>query len=355
MATEPRVSTGTIATTSNPTTPTGTVTITAAPAEFNDVGTNSPTVTLQQSQATPSSSGAVPYNPPVGPIQTFDDGTTIQTFDDGSTLATGTDGKTSASNATDIVAVAPKGPAAGSAPADSGTNTEKPQTTNPASTPAPGRNKFFTNDYYMDDLEIESVITQGSPSNVSKITFKIVEPNGITLFFNLTNAIREFYKQDKIGIQDANFVMVIRFFGWDEKGNLITKIAPVPGSPGTTTNNQNAVVVKYFPFNISNITFKNAGKAIEYTVSAYAAGYSYSQSTALGSIPHAFNLVGETVGDLLNGTAVVSNTGDDSKRTTTESPAQAKSPQQLASIATGTDPNAANDQGMAFGVGGLSG
>ena len=324
MATEPRVSVGTIATTSNPVTPVGRVTVQAAPAEFNDVGTNAPTVTLQQSQATPSTSGAVPYNPPTGPIQTFDDGSTIQTFDDGSTLATGTDGKTSATNATDIAIVAPKGPAAGSAPADAG----------PAVQPAqpqaqPGRNKYFNNDYYMDDLEINGFFMAGiGPSTFQDLSFKVTEPNGITLAYNLNRAIRDLYKQDTAAVNLATFVMVIRFYGWDEKGNLVTNIAPVPGTPGTVPNNSNAVVVKYLPFTIQDLDFKMNGKVVEYHIKAAGmTNYRFAQSTALGTVPHDWQLVGETVEQVLNGiSTAVTVSGDDSIRKTTESPAQATSP-----------------------------
>ena len=46
----PRVSSGTVATTSNPATPTGKVTVQAAPPSAVDTGTNAPVVTLKQSQ-----------------------------------------------------------------------------------------------------------------------------------------------------------------------------------------------------------------------------------------------------------------------------------------------------------------
>jgi len=333
MATKPRVSTGTIATNFNPATPVGKVTVQAATAEFNNVGTNTPIVTLQQSQTTPSTSGAVPYNPPTGPIQTFDDGSTIQTFDDGSTLATGTDGKTSATNATDIGIVAPKGPAAGSAPADKG----------PAVQPAqpqaqPGRNKYFPNDYYMDDLEIIGNFgTSTGPSSFQSLSFKVTEPNGITLLYNLTRAVQDLYKSTAVFPQHAVFVMVIKFYGWDEKGNLVTNVSPVSGTPGAVPNNSNAVVVKYLPFNIANIEFKVSGKVVEYHITANGlTNYKYAQSTALGSVPHNWQLVGETVEQILNGTVIASSpSGDDSKRnTTTSAPSQASSPLKTASPAT---------------------
>ena len=81
-------------------------------------------------------------------------------------------------------------------------------------------------------------------------------------------------------------------------------------------------------------------------------------------MPEDFQLAGETVEQILNGTSTATIvSGDDSKRKTSSAPAQAPAPikvsemsmREQAAIAAGTDPNAVNDQGMAFGGGGLSG
>lgn len=351
MATEPQVSTGEIATTSNPATPVGTVTVTAAPAEFNDTGTNAPVVTLQQSQTTTGDSKAVAYNPDAG-ISSADLGTTafIAQPDPNAGISSADLGTTAF--------IAPQGkPAAAAAPADAGPKV--PTSQNPKV--QPGRNKFFTNDYYLDDVEIETAFatTAGGPTNISKIEFKITEPNGMTLLFNLNNAIRDLYNQPTAAINIASFVMVIRFYGWDEKGNLVTKVAPVAGTPGTVPNTSNAVVTKYFPFQLNKLTFKNAGKAVDYHAEGTALAYSYAQSSALGTVPEPLQLVGETVEQILNGTVTTATvSGDDSKRKTAPSaPIKVKdmSTREQAAIAAGTDPNAVNDQGMAFGGGGLSG
>lgn len=296
-----RVSAGTIASTSNPATPVGKVTVQAAPAEFNDVGTNAPVVTLKQSQST-------------APLS----------YDAAIRKANSAKQATPGEEPT-----APKNPAvAKSPPADSGPAVQ------PATPAQPGRNKFFTNDFYIDDLEIDAAfLDSGTPTNSYKISFKITEPNGMTLLFALNNAVRDLYKQPTAAPNTAQFVMVIRFYGWDEQGNLITKVAPASGqsaagSATATPTNANATVVKYFPFIIQNFTFKNEGKAVEYHIDGAGINYFYSQSTALGSIPDNYNLVGQTVDQILNGSATTPNSAssDDSKRKTTEEPAQAKSP-----------------------------
>jgi len=325
-----RVSSGQVASTSNPVTPTGKVTVQAAPAEFNDVGTNAPVVTLKQSQAAGPMSfdsafqkanpGQVSPNSDLRPYTPLADRNGQNQFL----------GKTTATPAT------PAAPAsavvAKSAPADTGPAV---QPSNPAQ---PGRNKFFTNDFYMDDLEIKTAFLTNSSTNASIIKFKITEPNGMTLLFCLNNALRDLYKTPEIGIQNAIFVMVIRFYGWDDKGNLITKLSPMTG-PGAAPANDNAVAVKFFPFQIKKMTFKNAGKVVDYHIEGLCTNYSYAQTTQLGSIPANFQLVGETVDQILNGTATpnTSATGDDSKRATTSSPAKPTSPTKVVNPTTVSD------------------
>jgi hypothetical protein len=319
-----RVSAGTIASTSNPATPVGKVTVQAAPAEFNDVGTNAPVVTLKQSQATTTplsydaavqkANGAIPYSKTGGFSQ-----------------VRGGDGATQIPSGEKTIAPATAA-VAKSSPADAGPAVQ------PATPAQPGRNKFFTNDFYMDDLEIKTAFLANSPTNSSIIKFKITEPNGMTLLFCLNNALRDLYKTPEVAIQDAYFVMVIRFYGYDDQGNLITKLAPMTG-PGAAPANDNAAAVKYFPFIIKKMTFKNAGKVVDYYVEGASTNYTYAQTTQLGSIPTNFQLVGETVEQILNGTATpnAKATGDDSKRNTTSSPAKPTSPTKVINPTTVSD------------------
>jgi len=357
MATEPKVSVGTIATTSNPTTPVVQSFQSFADAKkvapVVDTGTNAPTVTLAQSQfAGPQSFDAAFKKANPGQISPNSDLRPYTPLADRNGQNEFIAKNTPAPKAptTPVVAKAP--------PADAG----------PAVQPAqpqaqPGRNKYFNNDYYMDDLEINGFFMSGiGPSTFQDLSFKVTEPNGITLAYNLNRAIRDLYKQDTAAVNLATFVMVIRFYGWDEKGNLVTNIAPVPGTPGTVPNNSNAVVVKYLPFTITDLDFKMNGKVVEYHIKAAGmTNYRFAQSTALGTVPHDWQLVGETVEQVLNGTSTAVISTDDSKRKTTASPTNNNIKvrdmpmQEQAAIAAGTDPNAVNPQGMAFGGGGLSG
>ena len=331
MATEPRVSTGTIATTSNPTTPVVQSFQSFADAKkvapVVDTGTNAPTVTLAQSQlAAPQSFDATFKKANPGQVSPNSD---IRPY----TPLADRNGQNEFIAKNTPAPKAPSAPVAAKAPpADAGPAV---QPSNPAQ---PGRNKFFTNDFYMDDLEIKTAFLTNSSTNASIIKFKITEPNGMTLLFCLNNALRDLYKTPEIGIQNAYFVMVIRFYGWDDKGNLITKLSPMTGSDAAPAND-NAVAVKFFPFQIKKMTFKNAGKVVDYHIEGLCTNYSYAQTTQLGSIPANFQLVGETVDQILNGTATpnASATGDDSKRATTSSPAKPTSPTKVVNPTTVSD------------------
>ena len=321
---EPKVSTGDIATSSTPATatiPVSTQNQVNQASTATDTGTDAPTVTLQQSQATSQApSGAIPYTPP-------DDGSRGSAITD----ETGQASTLRKNEYGDLYVPLVEPPQAPDAKVVAKTSSaDAGPTAQPAQPQAqPGRNKYFPNDYYMDDLEITGNFgTSTGPSSFQSLSFKVTEPNGITLLYNLTRAVQDLYKSTAVFPQHAVFVMVIKFYGWDEKGNLVTNVSPVSGTPGAVPNNSNAVVVKYLPFNIANIEFKVSGKVVEYHITANGlTNYKYAQSTALGSVPHNWQLVGETVEQVLNGTSTaVTVSGDDSIRKTTESPAQATSP-----------------------------
>jgi hypothetical protein len=106
-----------------------------------------------------------------------------------------------------------------------------------------------------------------------------------------------------------------------------------------------------------DVKFQIANRAIEYQITGKPIPYSYNSSTDRGTIPFPFTMTGQTVEQLLNGSPVASGVASDkgTRKTKPEPPQKVSdlSMQQQAAIAAGTDPNAVNDQGMAFGGGGL--
>ena len=65
-------------------------------------------------------------------------------------------------------------------------------------TAPPTRSQFFPVDYYLDDLEIHSLIPAGGTQmahSAASIKFKVVEPNGLTLLENLYKAVNDLYAE----------------------------------------------------------------------------------------------------------------------------------------------------------------
>ena len=166
-------------------------------------------------------------------------------------------------------------------------------------TSIPNRNKYFTLDYYLDDLVIKTVVTNASASQVSELSFKVSEPNGLTLIPNINYAIRD-------GIPGAapvntDFCLVISFYGWDIEGNLITDPSRDTGLPGAVPNIENAILTRYYPFKITNIDFTVESKSVIYQVTGAPQQYTNAASSALGSVPMNVDLSGETVSQILSG------------------------------------------------------
>jgi hypothetical protein len=156
--------------------------------------------------------------------------------------------------------------------------------------------------------------------------------------------------------------MVIRFYGYDDKGNLVNPIIGqgLTGYPNQASDKK-AVVEKFYPFIIENLQFRMANKVIEYHIKGKPQGQYTALSQDRGSIPFQFELAGETVQDVLIGKPVgtVYNQADPGARTdtpapTTSSPTPAPTVadlpmQQQAAIATGSDPSLVGTDGVAYG------
>jgi hypothetical protein len=204
--------------------------------------------------------------------------------------------------------------------------------------PIAGRSQFFPDDFYFDDLEIESFL-MGKGNNMSnnamEIRFKVVEPNGLTLLQRLFDAVSFAYKNPAppasaaAGAQvsanqtsravpnyaAAQYCLTIEFYGYDSQGNLA---APIKGSSGTGAQ---ATIRKYYPFLLRNITFRTVANQVEYHVVASPVPYDTGTAQARGTIPFAFELAGTTVSQLLQGGPLAVNNRRDDGRQTQPQPA----------------------------------
>ena len=255
---------------------------------------------------------------------------------------------------------------------------------NPATNSTSGRSPYFSLDYYIDDLTLVSRIHgggTGAAHNVASLSFKVTEPNGLTFQTALSQAVQDLYKKNNFVGTDGNpppyttaiYVMVIKFYGYNDAGDLIQAGTSNETYGGTATgaaskSAQGAIVSKFYPFLINKLSFRLTTKNVEYSIEGAVPQYSLGASAARGSVPTNINLVGTTVSDILsgNGAGAAEVSPDDSKRSSTDnvpSPAPSTSTSvigdlstnQQTAISAGTDPYAVTDSGMAFGGGGLSG
>lgn len=180
------------------------------------------------------------------------------------------------------------------------------------------RNPFFTLDYYIDDLEIKSVINgKGSNGahNVTELKFKIIEPNGITFLENLYRATAQYVRlsgSPQVNYAAQNYLMAIRFYGYDKDGNLVLAqnqpfVNPYDGRTIET------VVEKFIPFQFNNIRFRVSNRMIEYNCECTAVRDAVAGSSARGTIPFNVELVSQSLRDLLGGQAQYASAAQDTQ------------------------------------------
>ena len=169
-----------------------------------------------------------------------------------------------------------------------------------------GRSQFFPLDYYLDDVKLSGIINgKGSRSahNIFKVDFKIVEPNGISLLDNLYKAT-EAIMGDKPNYGAQIYLMVVKFMGYDQNGNL----GPAMGIDPTDPNKTTKPIVKYIPFTFTSIKFRVSNKLTEYVCEAVCPQNQKASGQALGTIPYNVELTAETMKDIFNAGSVVQTT-----------------------------------------------
>lgn len=190
---------------------------------------------------------------------------------------------------------------AGTAPTSTGPNS--PTNISGATAGLGSRNSFFSNDYYIDNLELESLIMgpyNRSPHNVTRLKFTVTEPNGITLINNLWQAVNQVYKTTQLPYSLAQYCLAVRFYAFDNNGGLI------PAKDNTSTD-PNAIIERFYPFTISNISFRVASKQVEYQVEGLPLAHYMGFGQNLGVIKQQVELSGTTVGQVLGGQSQGSN------------------------------------------------
>lgn len=167
------------------------------------------------------------------------------------------------------------------------------------------RNEFFNLDYYIDRIDIKSFIAGKSTRlshNVKEISMTIVEPNGISFIQNLDAAVQQYLggaPNKKRNFTSQIYLLVIRFYGYDDQGNLVRG-----GNANNGTSDPSAFVEKWYPLILAKVGFKIANKAVEYEIVAKAPQYQINASAKSATIPFNFEFSGKTLKDILAGPAV---------------------------------------------------
>ena len=171
-----------------------------------------------------------------------------------------------------------------------------------------GRNEYFQEDFYIDDLRLKSVISgkgTAGPHNVVSLEFRLIEPNGITLLPRLFKATQA-YVAGSVGTGEQNyaaqnFLMVIRFYGYDQDGNQYVPIkgarTDAQGNPVTTPQ----AIEKFIPFQFTAIKFRVADRLTEYQCEAVCPQNLIATGPARGVIPYNVEITSKTLQELLNG------------------------------------------------------
>ena len=135
-----------------------------------------------------------------------------------------------------------------------------------------------------------------------------MEPNGITLIENLYKAVSNLYKQKNVSKQAnypmAQYCLTVRFYGYNDNGDLVTT-SRRRAKGNVNLTDPLAIVEKFYPFVITNIKFRiPKDRIVEYEVEGKPIPHFYNKSQDRGTIPFAFELTGETVGQVLRGKPV---------------------------------------------------
>lgn len=177
------------------------------------------------------------------------------------------------------------------------------------------RAEGFELDYYIDNLSFKSYIspkeTSGPVAN-TEYRFKIVEPYGFSFVTKLNRAQNKLIKQSGgkgTGqyIENGNptkmfYILGIRFFGWDQAGNLVTGNEQYGDYPIDPNADGSGVLFEtFYDIVITEFKFKIDGNATTYDIKASTANIASTVNATKGMVPDTKELSGTSVRDFISG------------------------------------------------------
>ena len=172
---------------------------------------------------------------------------------------------------------------------------------------APG----FELDYYIDNLKIKTA-TSGkstqSATNVTEMSFNVLEPYGFSFITNLkraSNALTQYSKNVNYkNLSNASkqfFILGLRFYGYDQNGNLLTGKNIKDGEPLDPNTTENNVFEAFYDIALTSIKFKLDGKSVRYDITATSVATLEAWGFKRGRVKSDTTVEGETVLDCLTG------------------------------------------------------
>lgn len=183
-------------------------------------------------------------------------------------------------------------------------------------------------DYYIDNFELKIVLTgsEGTPTVGTDISFNIVEPIGFNFFNQLSeisgqlNELSDIIKQSP-DVRPAplrqNYLIGIRFYGYDAAGNLVTtndfqknNFYKNRQKELKSAINDYATYERFFTFNITEATYQLDGKVVTYHITGAPVAKQIGHGTKFGLVKSLSTIVAGTVEEALSGTGTTgSNAG----------------------------------------------
>lgn len=166
-------------------------------------------------------------------------------------------------------------------------------------------------DYYIDDLRITSVVSTqqtATSSNITKITFNIVEPVGFSLITKLKRAREALAKTSSIpnyekatNASKQFFVLGIRFQGYDANGQIANASKYFSDDTFNSSPDASGVYERFYDIMIEKMSFKLGGGSTVYSVTAKNIASEVGLHVARGTVDANIEVVADTVGNALEG------------------------------------------------------
>ena len=185
-------------------------------------------------------------------------------------------------------------------------------TTNATNNMDSGRNPFFGDDFYIDALTLETTPlgkATGASQMANSMKITVAEPSGMTLIDRLYKACENLQQgagSGKVNYTAADYLTVIRFYGYDESGNIVYPIRSLGEVSGTS--DPKAVIEKFIPFKIAGINWSVGSKLVTYEWDCVPQGIYAGGMTGRGAVPYDVQLTDSTVQGLLGSDVKFSTT-----------------------------------------------